>query len=109
MVTAVGLGLGECKQQARQAVIAGRVTVQAGIVSQGTGQVGFAAPARAGNEQVLCALQPVSLGQPGNLGRLQVARVLVIDVLNRGAEFEAGLADEPVLFALVAHQAFLLD
>ena len=32
MVAAVGLGLGECKQQARQAVIAGRVTVQAGIV-----------------------------------------------------------------------------
>ena len=43
------------------------------------------------------------------MGRLQVARVLVIDVLDRGAEFEAGLADEPVLFALVAHQAFLLD
>ena len=68
MVAAVSLGLGECKQQARQAVIAGRVTVQAGIVSQGTGQEGFAAPARAGNEQVLCALHPVSLGQPGNLG-----------------------------------------
>ena len=28
MIAAVSLGLGECKQQARQAVIAGRVTVQ---------------------------------------------------------------------------------
>ena len=70
VVAAVGLGLGECKQQARQAVIAGRIPVQAGIVSQGTGQVGFATAARAGNEQVLCPLQPVSLGQPGNLGKV---------------------------------------
>ena len=109
MVAAVGLGLGECKQQARQAVIAGCVAVQAGIVPQGTGQVGFATAAGAGNEQVLCPLQPVSLAQVGNLFRLQVARVLVIDILDGGAEFETRLADKPVLFTLVAHQAFQLD
>ena len=78
MVAAVGLGLGECKQHARQAVIAGRVTVQAGIVSLGIGQVNFATAEGAGNEQVLCfgATIRSALGQVGNLGRLQVARVL---------------------------------
>ena len=66
MIAAVSLGLGECKQQARQAVIAGRIPVQAGIVSQGTGQVGFATAARAGNEQVFV---PVATSLPGPAGQ----------------------------------------
>ena len=34
VVAAVGLGLGECEEQARQAVVAGGDTLQAGLVSE---------------------------------------------------------------------------
>ena len=79
VVAAVGLGLCECEQQARQAVVAGGHTVQAGLVSQGAGDKGFTAAAGAGDEQVVCALQPVALGQCGHLCRLQPLLEAVFD------------------------------
>jgi len=65
---------------------------------QCTAQVGFTAAAGAGDQQILATLQPVGLSQLGHLSFLQVARVLVVDVLDRGTELEAGLAYQAVLF-----------
>ena len=42
VVAAVGLGLGEGEEQARQADVAGGLSLQAGLVSEGAGDKGFA-------------------------------------------------------------------
>ena len=54
-------------------------------------------------------LQPLALCELGELCTRQVAGVFVIDILEAGAQFEARLVDEAVLFALFPLQAFGLD
>jgi hypothetical protein len=49
------------------------------------------------------------LGQLGDPGFLQSARVLVVDLGDAGVELEAGLGDQPVTLALVPEQAFVFD
>ena len=61
VVAAVGLGLGECQEQARQAVVAGGIAVPAGLVSEGAGEVGFTSSAGTGDEQVLQGIDPHQL------------------------------------------------
>ncbi|CAD5360747.1 protein of unknown function (plasmid) [Citrobacter freundii] len=90
-------------------MVVGAVALQTGLIAQGAGQIGLAAAAGAGDQQVLPALQPVALGQPGDLGSVDVARVLVVDLLGGGAQLEASVAHQPRLFALLARQKFLLD
>ena len=75
VVAAVGLGLGERQEQARKAVVAGGQSLSAGLVSEGAGDKGFAGAAGAGDEQVVCPLQPVTLSELGYLRVLQVAGV----------------------------------
>ena len=48
VVAAVGLGLGEGEQQACHTVVAGGVSVPAGLVAEGAGDKGFAGAAGAG-------------------------------------------------------------
>ena len=67
MVAAVGLGLSEDEEQAWQAIVAGGVSVPAGVVAEGAGDEGFAGAAGAGDEQVVVALQPVALGEVGEV------------------------------------------
>ena len=57
----------------------------------------------------MCPLQPLALCKLGQLFALQVAGVFVIDILEGGAQFEAGLADEAVLFTLFPLQTFGFD
>ena len=109
VVAAVGLGLGECQEQAGHTVVAGSVPVPAGLVAEGAGDEGFAGAAGAGDKQVMGPLQPLALCELGELCALQVSGVFIIDVLEAGAQFEARLVDEAVLFALCPLQAFGLD
>ena len=109
VVAAVGLGLGEGQEQACQAVVAGGVSVPAGLVAEGAGDEGFAGAAGPGDEQVVGPLPPLAVCELGELCALQVSGVFIIDVLETGAQFEARLVDEAVLFALFPLQAFGLD
>ncbi len=70
-------------------------------MAQGTGQVGLAAAARAGDQQILAPGDPVTLSQPRDLCLLEVARVLVVDVGHAGGGLETGLADQAFLLALL--------
>ena len=54
----------------------------------------------ASDQQVLSSFQPVGLGQLRHLGFFEIARVGVVDVLNRGPELEAGLANQAILFSV---------
>ena len=67
VVAAVGLGLSEGEEQAWEAVVAGGVSLQAGLVSEGAGDKGFACAAGAGDEQVVSPLQPLALCELGEL------------------------------------------
>ena len=67
VVAAVGLGLGECQEQACHAVVAGGVSLQAGLVAEGAGDKGLAGAAGAGNKQVVGPLQPFALCELGEL------------------------------------------
>ena len=78
-------------------------------MAQGTGQVGLAAAAGAGDQQILATPDPVALGQPCDLCRDEVARMLVVDVLYAGGQLEACLSDQALLLALVPAYAFLFD
>jgi len=60
VVAAVGAGLGQFQLQPREAIVANTVTMQAGIVPQGTGQVRLATAAGASDQQVLGAVDPVT-------------------------------------------------
>ena len=84
-------------EHARDALIDDRFAIAAGFVTQGAGQPGFTDTARAGDQQVLSTVDPLPLRKPGNLFLLDVPRVLVVDVLNGGPEFEACLADQTIL------------
>jgi hypothetical protein len=75
--------------------------VQAGIVPQCTSKVGFTTATRAGYQQVLSTIDPVSLSQSSNLRRGDIARMLVVDFLYARDEFEVGLSDKAFLFALL--------
>jgi hypothetical protein len=66
-------------------------------VTQGAGEMGFAGPARAGDQEILCLLDPLSLGESGDLSRLEVARMFIVDFLHRGIEAQAGLPAQTLL------------
>ena len=70
-------------------------------MANGTAQIRFAAAAGAGDQQVLSSFQPVGLGQLRHLGLLEIASVLVVDVLNRSPELEASLANQAILFPVL--------
>jgi hypothetical protein len=53
-------------------------------MADGAAEVRLAAATGTGDQQVLPFLQPVGIGQPGHLGFLKVARVLVIDISDSG-------------------------
>src|SRR5690606_25747461 len=92
-----------------QAVVAHTVVAQAGSLPQGAGQVGFAAAAGAGDQQVLAFVDPVAGGQLRHLGTFELAAVLVINLVQGGVEFEAGPGDQAVLLALIPAQQFLVE
>jgi hypothetical protein len=72
-----------------------------GPMADGTAQVCFAAATGTGDQQVLSPLQPIDLSQLRHLCFLEIAPVLVIDVLNRGAELKAGLANQTILLSVL--------
>jgi hypothetical protein len=83
-------------------VIAHGVAAQAGAVSEGAGDVGLAAAAGAGEKEVLPPFDPLALGEACDLGLGEVVGMLIVDVLDGGGEFEAGLADEALVFVMLA-------
>ena len=83
--------------------------MQTGIVADGAGQVGFATATGAGDQQVLSLINPVSLGQLGDLRLTDVARMLLINILYAGFEFKACLSDQSVLFAVFTGQIFFIE
>ena len=54
--------------------------MQAGVVTNSTGEIGFTAAAWTGNQQVLCFVEPVGLCQLRDLALLDIAPMLVVDV-----------------------------
>ena len=104
VITAIGLGLRELSEQARQAGVFHNVFEQTCLVSDRTGQVCLVAAAGTSNQQILPALNPLALC---DLRFLNVSRMLLVNVMNGGLQFELRLVNQP-LDGLVAHGDLLV-
>ena len=102
VVAAIDLGLVEFQEQSREAMVSDAVAAQAGTVPEGASEVGFAAAAGTGQQEILPPFDPLSLGEARDLGLGEVAGVLIVDILDGGGELEAGLADQARVFVLFA-------
>ena len=63
-------------------------------MTQGAAEVGLAAAAGTGDQQILRPLYPVSLSQPCDLASVKVTRVLIVNILYSRAELKARLTDQ---------------
>ena len=90
VVTAIGFCLRQFQQQSRESVVADAVAMQTGVMPQRTGEVGLAAAAGAGDQQVLASPDPVRLGELGDRGFGQISSVafkLIVGSRSPGYKF----------------------
>ena len=90
---AVGLGGLQCTEELGRVIVEGPVSIPAGLVAQGAGQVGFADASRAGDEAVALFLDPLGSAELLDLRSLEAAWVTIINVLQTGRDFELCLLE----------------
>ena len=73
-VAPVAARQGERLEQPRQTLVEHRAVVAAGLVAEGAGQPGLADAGRAGEQQLLVAVDPIAGGQPLEQGAVEAAR-----------------------------------
>ena len=93
-VRAVGSGDGEFLEEARQPDVEGVEAHPAGPVCQSAGQIGFAHPGGAGDDDVLGICDPVTVSQLEDDGLIEASGGFEIDVLDAGIDFEFGVLEE---------------
>ena len=105
-VRAVGMRHDELLKKPRALIIADRISVSAGGVSQGTGEIRFAGAGRAADDDVEFFPDPFLLGQMKHLAAVKAAFYREVQVLDDGRLTEPGHSDSPFLFSLLAKVPF---
>src|SRR5690606_6842407 len=80
-VGAVATGQGESGQELREAKVAGREPLAAGLMAEGTGEVGLSAAGGAGDQDALALADPVAANEPQEDGPVEAACFAEIEVL----------------------------
>src|SRR5262249_32952004 len=88
---AVGTGDGQITKQTRGAEVKRSESLADRFVSESTGNETLADAARAGDDEVLVATDPIAAGQRSDQLAVETAGMTIVDVLNGGIDFEAGI------------------
>ena len=108
-VGAVAAPDGELLQQAWQADVARLVAETAGTLDEGAGEVGLADTGLAGDHQVVAILDEAAVGEAEYLLAVEMARVLEVDVLDRGRVAQLRRAEPLGELALLAREPLGVD
>ena len=109
-VIAFAFGGQEIAEKAGAAEIEGGISMTAGPLSEGTGQIGFTHPGGAADKQVVVFYEPVQVLQLDNFVFDQAAGMTVIDIFQAGRKnFEPCLGKHAGLFEVLAVKMLFVD
>jgi len=95
-ITAIPLGDVEFWEETWQTDILCGVAFTAGLLSEGAGEVGFAAAGGAGDDEVMVLRDKGASGELCHEGFIETSWMAVIDVLDTGLLFEPGFLESAV-------------
>jgi hypothetical protein len=92
-ITPIAFGDLKVLEKTGETEIANRVALTTGFVGQGTGQEGFTASGRPGDEDIMVLSHPVTGSQLGEQGFIQAAGVAEVDILQGRLLAQSGLLE----------------
>ena len=90
-MAAVAAGKRQIAEQLGHTLVEDGAVVAAGFVAKRTGEPRLAEPSGAGDDQIVAGIDPAAGGKPLEHGPVELARMLVVDILDHGLMPEIGV------------------
>jgi hypothetical protein len=108
-ISAIAFGDVKFWEKPWQADVLGGVALPAGLMSEGAGEVGFAASGRAGDDEVMVLWDKGAGGELCHEGFVESSGMAVINVLDRGLLSESGLFEAAFETAILSFCDLAVD